>query len=96
MINQARSETEEKVHEAVEAALTSSQSATTTPSTSQPVKPELKRPSETAATTTASGPAKKAKGLWLGAGLDDLDEDDSDLSDSEDEAVGQSKEVAVM
>jgi hypothetical protein len=40
---------------------------------------------------------KKAKGLWLGAGLDDL-EDDDDLSDSEDESedAGNSKVVALV
>ena len=34
---------------------------------------------------------KKAKGLWIGEGLDDLD--DSDLTDSDDESkVGEEKE----
>jgi hypothetical protein len=91
---QARSETEEKVHEAVEAAMSASGSAAAAMSASGSVaatattpasaKPELKRAS--AAAGANGGPVqKKAKGLWLGAGLDDLDDEDTDVSDSDDE-----------
>lgn len=111
--DKARSETEEKVHEAVEAAMASSSSTaaagTSTASSSGGVanstpaaggQPELKRAAAPAA-AAAKGPSpKKAKGLWLGAGLDDLEDDEDLSSDSEDDEVGadggRSKEVAVL
>jgi len=79
--DKARSETEEKIHEAVEAALAVKPIADN--------KKELKRKSDEA------GPAPKKKGLWLGDGLDGLDElDDSDLTDSDEEKEPE-KEKAV-
>jgi len=77
--DKVRSETEEKVHDAIEAAL-----ATTSNN-------NLKRKSETVKDEETPVVKKKAKGLWIGEGLDDLD--DSDLTDSDDESkVGEEKE----
>jgi len=77
--DKVRSETEEKVHDAIEAAL-----ATTSNN-------NLKRKSETVKDEETPVGKKKAKGLWIGEGLDDLD--DSDLTDSDDESkVGEEKE----
>jgi len=73
--DKVRSETEEKVHDSVEAAMV----AIATNSKVEKEK-ELKRKADTA------GPVPKKKGMWMGSGLDDLDDlDDSDLSDSDDE-----------
>jgi len=89
LYDKARSETEEKVHEAVEAAMSVNKETLIEPSTSK---------EETSSTSTGNlkrkgeseaGPdikkKKKPKGLWIGEGLDELDSDisDSDLSDSE-------------
>ena len=73
--DKVRSETEEKVHDAMEAALASTSTVVASSSNNN-----LKRKTE-------SGPQevvkKKPKGLWIGEGLEDLD--DSDLSDSDEE-----------
>ena len=96
LYDKARSETEEKVHEAVEAAMAVSVETSIKPSTSK---------EETTATSTvnlkrkganAEGPdvkKKKPKGLWIGEGLDDLDSDisDSDLSEDEVQSSQASK-----
>merc|ERR1712098_907966 len=78
--DKVRSETEEKVHDAIEAAL-----ATTSNN-------NLKRKTETVKEDEETPVVKKkAKGLWIGEGLDDLD--DSDLTDSDDESkVGEEKD----
>lgn len=82
--DKARSETEEKVHDSVEAAM----AAIASNSKAEKEK-ELKRKADTA------GPAPKKKGLWMGAGLDDLEDlDDSDLSDSDDEKEKAVEKVA--
>lgn len=73
--DKVRSETEEKVHDAVEAAFAASSASEAAPAD----KNQKRKSSE-----SEKGPAvKKAKGLWLGGGLDDLE--DSDLTDSEEE-----------
>jgi len=80
--DKVRSETEEKVHDAIEAA----QAALATTSNNN-----LKRKSEAVKEVETPVVKKKAKGLWIGEGLDDLD--DSDLTDSDDESkVGEEKE----
>ena len=79
LYDKARSETEEKIHEAVEAAMAAGGEASTSTSKQENdnSKSYLKRKDEGDA-----GPAKKKpKGLWIGEGLDELD--DSDLSDSD-------------
>ena len=72
--DKVRSETEEKVHDAVEAAMKVAASSSSL---------DLKRKSGGEGAGVVSA-AKKPKGLWLGDGLEDL-EDDSDVSDSEEE-----------
>ena len=75
--DKVRSETEEKVHDAVEAAFAASSGSG---NNAGPSDTNQKRKSS----EVEPGPAtKKAKGLWLGGGLDDLE--DSDLPDSEEE-----------
>jgi len=70
LYDKARSETEERVHDAVEAAMKAGDEKT-----------DLKRKGEGSKTEE---PARKKKaGLWMGEGLDDLS--DSDLSDSDDD-----------
>ena len=69
--DKVRSETEERVHEAMEAALGDTKEAAEAGTS-------LKRRSDSG---EHHGVKKKPKGLWLGEGLDDLD--DSDLSDSD-------------
>ena len=77
--DQVRSETEEKVHDAVEAAFAASSGSE---KKDGPADTKQKRKSS----DVEKGPAsKKAKGLWLGGGLDDLE--DSDLTDSDEEEV---------
>ena len=79
--DKVRSETEEKVHDAVEAALTSANTSGSGTGTKADC-PDTKQKRKSSGAD--SGPVeKKAKGLWLGGGLDDLE--DSDLTDSEDE-----------
>merc|ERR1712126_428657 len=79
--DKVRSETEEKVHDAVEAALTSANPSGSGTGTKADC-PDTKQKRKSSGAD--SGPVeKKAKGLWLGGGLDDLE--DSDLTDSEDE-----------
>jgi len=91
LYDKARSETEEKIHEAVEAALSAGgESNSVRPSSSKEggssecTSRATKRKDE-----SDSGPAKKKpKGLWIGEGLDDLDDSDltdSDISDNEEE-----------
>ena len=81
--DKVRSETEEKVHDAVEAAMAAASSAGSS-NNSAVVSPtpnnNLKRKVEAAQCEIVK---KKPKGLWLGEGLDDLE--DSDLSDSDDD-----------
>lgn len=79
--DKVRSETEEKVHEAMEAALASSSSSSSkssnnSESTTTKRKSDANEEKEVVA-------KKKPKGLWLGENLDDLD--DSDLTDSDEE-----------
>ena len=83
MYDKVRSETEEKVHDAVEAAMAAASSAGSS-NNSAVVSPtpnnNLKRKVEAAQCEIVK---KKPKGLWLGEGLDDLE--DSDLTDSDDD-----------
>eukprot|EP00092_Neocalanus_flemingeri_P092669 GFUD01117671.1.p1 GENE.GFUD01117671.1~~GFUD01117671.1.p1 ORF type:complete len:250 (+),score=90.54 GFUD01117671.1:47-796(+) len=94
LYDKARSETEEKVHEAVEAAMAaggeaSASKAHTSNTKDDFAKDNLKRKNEGDA-----GPLqKKPKGLWIGQGLDELD--DSDLSDS-DESSDEAKSSIVV
>ena len=78
--DKVRSETEEKVHEAMEAALASSsassKSSNNTESTTTKRKSDANEEKEVVA-------KKKPKVLWLGENLDDLH--DSDLTDSDEE-----------
>merc|ERR1712020_518230 len=75
--DKVRSETEEKVHDAVEAAFAAGSGSENKAGFSET---QQKRKSSEA----EKGPAnKKAKGLWLGGGLDDLD--DSDLTESDED-----------
>ena len=78
--DKVRSETEEKVHEAMEAALGAKRGEEAKETKEEGAK--LKRKSDPGE-AQESVAKKKPKGLWLGEGLDDLD--DSDLSDSDDE-----------
>jgi len=83
LYDKARSEVEEKVHDAVEAAMNLAAAAESHTKDSEKEKTETnKRKIDTG---TEAGPEKKktAKGLWMGDGLDDLN--DSDLSDSSDD-----------
>jgi len=74
--DKVRSETEEKVHDAMEAALASTSTVVASNSNNN-----LKRKIETGSQEVAK---KKPKGgLWIGEGLEDLD--DSDLSDTDEE-----------
>ena len=84
LYDKARSETEEKVHEAVEAALAAGgeASASKAPFTSSPNIVSTNNNNNKRKYEGDGGPLKKKpKGLWIGEGLDDLD--DSDLSDSD-------------
>lgn len=80
--DKVRSETEEKVHAAMEAALASSSSSKNSDSkdANDNKDKNLKRKSDGDKEKVVN---KKPKGLWLGEGLEDLD--DSDLSNSESE-----------
>ena len=78
--DKVRSETEEKVHDAVEAAMATASSAGSSAVVSPTPNNNLKRKVEAAQCEIVK---KKPKGLWLGEGLDDLE--DSDLSDSDDD-----------
>merc|ERR1711864_16876 len=83
LYDKARSEVEEKVHDAVEAAMNLATAGQSDTKDSEKDKTETnKRKIETASEV---GPVKKktTKGLWMGDGLDDLN--DSDLSDSSDD-----------
>ena len=83
LYDKARSETEEAVHSAVEAAMAvggEKEAATRDNNNKKDDSGSRKRSTD----LEKGGPSKKKpKGLWLGEGLDDL-EDDSDLSDSSD------------
>ena len=84
--DKVRSETEEKVHDAVEAAFAAGSGSENKAGSSET---QQKRKSSEA----EKGPAnKKAKGLWLGGGLDDLD--DSDLTDSDEDEEEVSAEAS--
>ena len=72
--DKVRSETEERVHEAMEAAL-GAKEVKEDEETKEDKGTKLKRKSDSGETVAK----KKPKGLWLGEGLDDLD--DSDLTD---------------
>lgn len=78
--DKVRSETEEKVHDAVEAAMAAASSAGSSAVVSPTPNNNLKRKVEAAQCEIVK---KKPKGLWLGEGLDDLE--DSDLTDSDDD-----------
>jgi hypothetical protein len=65
--------------------MSASGSVSATATTPASAKPELKRASAAAGANNGGPVQKKAKGLWLGAGLDDLDDEDTDISDSDDE-----------
>jgi len=80
--DKVRSETEEKVHDAVEAAMEAIAS-----SSKEDKEKDLKRKSDVEA------PVPKKKGLWIGDGLDELD--DSDLTDSDEEAEKSDSKTAV-
>jgi len=86
LYDKARSETEEKVHDAVEAAMKSAadmKAASTAKAADE--KTDLKRKLGEGSKTDEPVVKKKA-GMWMGDGLDGLDElTDSDLSDSDDE-----------
>ena len=82
--DKVRSETEEKVHAAMEAALASSSSAKNNNTKDDNKEKNLKRKSDGDSKDEKDNVVKKKpKGLWLGEGLDDLD--DSDLTDSDSE-----------
>ena len=76
--DKVRSETEERVHEAMEAAL-GAKEVKEVEETKEDKGAKPKRKSDSGEPVAK----KKPKELWLGEGLDDLD--DSDLSDSDDE-----------
>ena len=77
--DKVRSETEEKVHDAVEAAFAAGSGSENKGAGGSSETQQKRKSSE-----AEKGPAnKKAKGLWLGGGLDDLD--DSDLTDSDED-----------
>ena len=78
--DKVRSETEERVHEAMEAAL-GAKEVKEVEETKEVQGTKLKRKSDSDSGEMVA--KKKPKGLWLGEGLDDLD--DSDLSDSDDD-----------
>ena len=78
--DKVRSETEERVHEAMEAALGTKE--VKEDKDTKEVGTKLKRRSDSGEKQEEVA-KKKPKGLWLGEGLDDLD--DSDLSDSDDD-----------
>merc|ERR1711892_948615 len=80
LYDKARSETEEKVHDAVEAAMKVATEKTDVEKT------ELKRKGEKSKTDE---PVKRKK--WMDEGLEDLS--DSDLSDSDDEKEGSATAV---
>ena len=81
--DKVRSETEEKVHAAMEAALASSSSAKNNNTKEDKKDKNLKRKSDGDNNDEEKVVKKKPKGLWLGEGLDDID--DSDLTDSDSE-----------
>merc|ERR1719511_345537 len=82
--DKARSEVEEKVHDAVEAAMKAGGDESKKAAEAKKLEAGSSGSGEKRKGTEDKGPTvKKAKGLWMGAGLDDLDEDD--LSDSSDE-----------
>ena len=84
--DKVRSETEEKVHDAVEAAF-----AACSGSENKAGSGELKQKRKSS--DVDPGPVnKKKKGLWLGGGLDDLE--DSDLSDSDDDQEEEATSIA--
>jgi len=97
--DKARSEVEEKVHDAVEAAMKAGGDESTKAAEAKKIEAaggsscnnDLKRKGE----KEKGGVVKKAKGLWMGSGLDDLD--DEDLSDSSDEETEkESSKTAVV
>ena len=81
--DKVRSETEEKVHEAMEAALASSSSLDSTKEETNNKDKNLKRKSDGDGKEEKDVVKKKPKGLWIGEGLDDLDDSDLTGSDSE-------------
>jgi len=98
LYDKARSETEEKVHEAMEAAMAAAEAAssssadTTTTATVSSSEEEVKdsKAIKRKDKEVDSGPVKKKpKGLWMGEGLDDLDESDLDDSDESDEEANK-------
>jgi len=91
LYDKARSEVEEKVHDAVEAAFKLGNAST---SQDEEESKGEKEKSGTAGKRKMEGDCsavkkKAAKGLWMGDGLDDLNE--SDLSDSSDEEETETK-----
>jgi len=80
--DKARSETEEKVHDAIEAAMAISSTSKAADDKTKDLKRKTDEKSEGVA-------KKKPKGLWMGDGLEDLD--DSDLSDSDDDEADDKK-----
>jgi len=85
LYDKARSETEEKVHDAVEAAMKAAADLKATAANTPDEKTDLKRKLGEGSKTDEPV-VKKKTGMWMGDGLDGLDEmTDSDLSDSEDE-----------
>lgn len=89
--DKARSEVEEKVHDAVEAAMAAGGEKSLKEKEAEAGEGGgLKRKGGEAA--VAPVVKKKAKGLWMGSGLDDLE--DEDLTDSSDEEADE-KAVAV-
>ena len=86
-----RDEATERVHEAIEAAFAGTAAATGLAKEGGDVGGAKRKRNEN------DGPAKKkSAGLWLGDGLDDLD--DEDLSDSDDEEAPENstKEVVAV
>jgi len=93
MYDKARSEVEEKVHDAVEAAMKVSKDSTAKASD---VKEGEEVSNKRKNTNIEAEPSKKKvpKGLWIGDGLDGLGE--SDLSDSSDEEVEEDKKAVAL
>merc|ERR1711936_248242 len=84
--DKVRSETEENVHDAMEAAMKVASEA-------KEAEKDLKRKAETE--KKVEPPKKKGKGLWMGDGLDGLS--DSELTDSDEEKdAEETKTVAVQ
>jgi len=88
--DKARNEATERVHDAIEAAFASG-SSKQEEETSDPAATKRK-------STEAGGPPKKKAGLWMGDGLDGLD--DEDLSDSDEdsdlEAPGEKSKLEMV